>query len=253
MENNSLIYSRGLVKTYQVGAFKIQALRGIDLTVNRGELLAIMGVSGSGKSTLMNVLGCMDRPTGGSYLLDGIDVGLLDRHRTAALRNKKIGFVFQRYNLLSRASALANVMLPLQYAGIDGPAAEEKARAVLARVGLADYAAHIPGQMSGGQQQRVAIARAVVNDPLVIFADEPTGALDTATSREVMDLLLEVHAERGATLVIVTHEQEIAAYCRRLVRLRDGLIIEDTPLTAKRCRPLNLLTYSHGGVFIRGL
>jgi len=222
-----IIVCQNLTKTYRVGEVEVPALRGVNLTVQRGEMVAIMGASGSGKSTLMNILGCMDVPTGGKFYLHGEEAGQMNPRQLANLRNKKIGFVFQRYNLLSRSSSLHNVMLPMQYAGIDGPEAEERAKMALTQVGLEKYMSHRPNQMSGGQQQRVAIARALVNNPLVIFADEPTGALDTATSQEVMELLRKIHRERGTTLIIVTHEPDIATYCQRLVRLRDGLIVED--------------------------
>lgn len=226
-DRHPLIDCRGLTKVYPLSGVEVHALRGIDLRVERGEMVAIMGPSGSGKSTLMHIIGCMDTQTSGTYLFDGIDVSTLDDKGLAAIRNRKLGFVFQRYNLLSRATALYNVELPLFYAGITGAAAEEKARATLEMLGILHLADHLPNQMSGGQQQRVAIARAIVNDPILILADEPTGALDTASSAEVMEIFQKLHREWGVTVIIITHEPQIAAYCRRRVMLRDGRIIGD--------------------------
>ncbi|MGB9792570.1 MAG: ABC transporter ATP-binding protein [Thermacetogeniaceae bacterium] len=222
-----LVDCRGITKVYPLSGVEVHALRGIDLKIDRGEMVAIMGPSGSGKSTLMHIIGCMDTQTSGAYLFDGIDVSALVDKELAEIRNRKIGFVFQRYNLLPRATALYNVELPLFYAGITGAAAEEKALSVMEMLGIQHLANNLPNQMSGGQQQRVAIARAIVNDPLLILADEPTGALDTASSAEVMEIFQRLHREKGVTVVIITHEPQIAAYCRRRVLLRDGRIIGD--------------------------
>ncbi|WP_018085970.1 ABC transporter ATP-binding protein [Desulfurispora thermophila] len=222
-----LIYCQDLVKIYPLSGVEVHALRGVSLQIQAGEMVAIMGASGSGKSTLLNILGCMDEQTGGRYLLDGVEVSTLPEQERAALRNRKLGFVFQRYNLLARASALENVQLPLYYAGESGPAVRQKALEALQMVGLADFAHHRPNQLSGGQQQRVAIARAVVGNPLVILADEPTGALDTQNSAEVMEIFQQLNRQQGVTVVIVTHEPEVAAYCRRKILMRDGLIVSD--------------------------
>ena len=223
----SLIHCRSLIKIYPLSGVEVHALRGIDLDVNRGEMVAIMGPSGSGKSTLMNIIGCMDKQTAGDYYLDGVDVSKLDESTLPATRNQKLGFVFQRYNLLARATALYNVELPLFYAGMAGPEAEERAMAAIDQVGLHDFAEHWPNQMSGGQQQRVAIARAIVKRPLVILADEPTGALDTASSADVMGIFQKMHHEHGATVVVITHEPSVADFCQRKVVMRDGQIISD--------------------------
>jgi putative ABC transport system ATP-binding protein len=224
----SLIDFSGIEKTYVVGQVPVHALRGLDLTVNHKEYLAIMGPSGSGKSTAMNIIGCLDVPTKGTYLLDGKDVSTLNDDQLAAIRNLKIGFIFQTFNLLPRATALHNVELPLVYAGV--PARERKQRAenVLDLVGLADRMHHRPAQLSGGQRQRVAVARALVTDPSVILADEPTGNLDTKIGNEIMGLLNELH-ERGNTLIVVTHDPEVASQSNRVVRLIDGRIAEDRP------------------------
>ncbi len=222
-----LICCRGLTKIYPLSGVEVHALRGVDLEVNKGEMIAIMGPSGSGKSTLMNIVGCMDKQTGGNYYLDGEDVSALDENGLAATRNRKLGFVFQRYNLLARSTALYNVELPLFYAGITGKEAEERAKAVLEEVGLKDYMQHWPNQMSGGQQQRVGIARAIVKNPLVILADEPTGALDTVSSKDVMGIFQKMHHEHGATVVVITHEPSVADFCQRKVVIRDGQIISD--------------------------
>ena len=222
-----LICCSGLTKIYPLSGVEVHALRGVDLGVNKGEMIAIMGPSGSGKSTLMNIIGCMDKQTGGSYHLDGMDVSALDENGLAATRNRKLGFVFQRYNLLARSTALYNVELPLFYAGITGKEAEELAKAALEEVGLKDFMQHWPNQMSGGQQQRVGIARAIVKNPLVILADEPTGALDTASSKDVMGIFQKMHDEHGATVVVITHEPSVADFCQRKVVIRDGQIISD--------------------------
>ncbi len=223
----------GVTKTYVMGATTVHALAGVDLTITAGEMVAVMGASGSGKSTLMNVIGCLDTPTGGTYELDGVRVDNLDRNRLADIRNQRIGFVFQGFNLLARTSARENVELPLLYdrKGGKGSLAELAGRA-LARVGLADRADHLPNELSGGQQQRVAIARALVTAPALLLADEPTGNLDTRTSIEVLALFQELNAQ-GLTVVMVTHEEDIARYARRRVELRDGLIISDRPVAGR--------------------
>jgi putative ABC transport system ATP-binding protein len=216
-------------KTYHTGEVEVLAVRGVSLEIARGEFVAIMGASGSGKSTMMNIIGCLDRPTDGRYLLDGVDVSHLDRDELAAIRNKKLGFVFQGFNLLSRTSALENVELPMLYTHNHHTATEQRERAIhaLQVVGLADRADHHPNQLSGGQQQRVAIARALVNSPAVLLADEPTGNLDTHTSAEVMGVFQKLNDE-GITIVMVTHELDIASYTKRNVIMRDGLVVNDT-------------------------
>lgn len=222
-----LIECSQLTKSYPLRGVEVRALNGVDLTVGEGEMVAVMGASGSGKSTLMNIIGCMDRPTGGRYLMDGVDVAALSADELASLRNRKIGFVFQRYNLLPRMSVWQNVMLPMIYGGKNGSQARRKVMDVLEMVGIGSLAYNQPNQMSGGQQQRAAIARALINDPQLILADEPTGALDTASSAEIMKILKRLHRETGVTLVIVTHEPDIAAYCEREVIMRDGRVISD--------------------------
>ena len=221
-----LIEARELVKTYTMGDQTVHALRGVSLAIAKGDFVAIMGASGSGKSTLMNILGCLDLPTSGEYRLAGEVVEAMAQDQLASIRNRRIGFVFQQFNLLPRTSALENVELPMLYAGIKAAARRERALAALARVGLAERAKHSPSELSGGQQQRVAIARALVNQPQLILADEPTGALDTKTSEDIMRLLTELNAQ-GMTVVIVTHETDIAAWARRKMVFRDGLIVED--------------------------
>jgi putative ABC transport system ATP-binding protein len=225
-----VIETRGLEKDYWLGAHVVQALRGVSVTIEAGELVAIMGPSGSGKSTLMTILGCLDTPTAGCYRLQGQDVSKLDDDALASIRNAKIGFVFQQFNLLPRMSALANVELPLFYS--DDPCEEQrrKALAKLEAVGLADRADHRPAQLSGGQQQRVAIARALVNDPVLFLADEPTGNLDTRTSVEIMAILQALNRS-GITIVLVTHEEDIARYTRRILHFRDGELVEDEPVS----------------------
>jgi putative ABC transport system ATP-binding protein len=226
-----------LRKVYQLGDVTVEALRGVSLTIEKGAFVAVTGTSGSGKSTLMNILGLLDRPTEGQYFLEESDVSQLDRDERAVLRNRKIGFVFQSFNLLSRTSALENVELPLMYRG--GMAPEERhrrARTLLEAVGLGERLDHRPHQLSGGQQQRVAVARALVNDPEVVFADEPTGNLDTKTSDEIMDLLQKLNTERGVTVLVITHEHDIADYAQRVIAFRDGQVVEDRPVTQRRGR-----------------
>jgi putative ABC transport system ATP-binding protein len=223
-----VIELRQLVRTYGSGQAAVQALRGVSLRIEHGEFVAVMGPSGSGKSTCMNIIGCLDTPTSGSYFFEGNEVGRLSRQQRALLRRYHIGFVFQGYNLLNRTSALENVELPLLYRGV---AQRERAAAAwraLATVGLEDWAHHTPGELSGGQQQRVAIARAIVSEPTVILADEPTGNLDTARSREIMELLATLNRSRGITIVMVTHEPDMAAYARRVVHFVDGRVESDT-------------------------
>lgn len=222
----TVIEARELVKVYGRGDGAVAALQGVSFAVPRGDMLAIMGSSGSGKSTLMNILGCLDRPTSGAYLLDGQDVGRLSRDRLAEIRNERIGFVFQSFNLLARTSALENVELPLLYTERHRGAIRDRAGAALDLVGLSGRAHHMPNELSGGQQQRVAIARALVNEPSLLLADEPTGNLDTATSREIMEVLARLNGD-GMTIVLITHEHDIAQYARRIIVLRDGRIVEE--------------------------
>jgi putative ABC transport system ATP-binding protein len=231
---NTVIQLQDIHKTYHTGEVDVHAVRGVSLEVSKGEFVALMGASGSGKSTMMNIIGCLDRPTRGMYLLDGIDVSQLDRDELADIRNQKIGFVFQGFNLLSRTSALENVELPMLYARQrrTGPSQRERALKALDTVGLADRADHKPNQLSGGQQQRVAIARALSNDPSLLLADEPTGNLDTRTIADIMGVFQKLN-DQGMTLVMVTHELDVAQYTKRMVVMRDGEVVSDTPV-AKR-------------------
>ena len=228
-----MIRVTGVVKTYRTGELALTVLKSVSLYVAAGEMLAIMGPSGSGKSTLMNIIGCLDRPTSGSYTLNDREVGRLGDRELASLRNRSIGFVFQQFNLLARTTALRQVMLPLIYSGGIPRGREARARKVLEQVGLADRMSHHPNQLSGGQQQRVAIARALINDPFILMADEPTGALDTKTGEEIMALFQNLN-RAGKTVIMVTHEEEVAAYCQRIVRLKDGEIVGDSRVATRK-------------------
>jgi ABC-type lipoprotein export system ATPase subunit len=233
-----LIRLNNITKTYYLGEIDVPVLRGISLEVERGEMLALMGVSGSGKSTLMNILGCLDRPTSGEYWLDGEEVSRFSADQRAMVRNKKIGFVFQNFNLLSRTTALENVMMPLSYTAVDLSDREcrERASELLIKVGLGDRMEHTSSQLSGGQQQRVAIARALVNHPPLLFADEPTGNLDSATSDEILAMFQKLNQEAGITIILETHEIDVANHARRIVRIKDGLIDES------HCREMVAIT-----------
>ena len=233
--NAPLIELRNITKTYGTGTATVQALRGINLSIDTGEFVAVMGPSGSGKSTCMNILGCLDTPTTGIYRFQGIDVGQLTRNQRALLRRHYLGFVFQGFNLLNRTSALENVELPLIYRRTASAARHPQARRALAQVGLTGWERHTPGELSGGQQQRVAIARAIVTQPIVLFADEPTGNLDTARSIEIMELLRALNREHGITVLMVTHEPDMAAFAGRVVHFRDGLIEKDHPAEVGTC------------------
>ena len=229
-----LIELHDVTKVYQMGDVEVRALNGVSLGIERGELTAIMGPSGSGKSTLMNILGCLDQVTSGEYLLEGTRISTLNDDQLAEIRNRRIGFVFQSYNLLSRTTALDNVEVPLIYAGAGGRARRQKAAEALEAVGLGDRLHHKPNELSGGQQQRVAVARALINEPSIILADEPTGNLDTKTGLEIIALFQRLNEERGITVLYVTHDAEIARFTRRIIRLRDGKVVEDTPVLEHR-------------------
>jgi putative ABC transport system ATP-binding protein len=230
-----LIVLRSITKTYSQGQTAFQALSGVDLEIQRGEFVAVMGPSGSGKSTAMNLLGCLDTPTSGEYVFRGIHVECLDRNQRALLRRNCLGFVFQGFNLLARTSALENVELPLLYRGEEAAARHTAAKAALARVGLDGWETHTPAELSGGQQQRVAIARAIVTNPLVLLADEPTGNLDSKRSHEIMELLTKLNGEQGITVIMVTHEPDMAAYARRIVHFVDGQVAQDETQAATTC------------------
>ncbi|MDA8084842.1 MAG: ABC transporter ATP-binding protein [Nitrospiraceae bacterium] len=223
----ALIETEHITKTYRLGDIALNALNNVSITIGKGEFIAIMGPSGSGKSTFMNILGCLDKPSEGKYILEGIDVAKMGRDELAAIRNKEIGFVFQGFNLLPRTSALENVELPMLYAGVSAKERKSRASEALARVGLAGREGHHPNQLSGGQQQRVAVARALVNNAPIIMADEPTGNLDTKTSEEIMDLFVQLNEESSITIILVTHEKDIAEYSRRRILFRDGIVVGD--------------------------
>jgi putative ABC transport system ATP-binding protein len=229
----SVISLKDVHKIYRTGEIEVHALRGVSLEVAKGEFVAVMGPSGSGKSTMMNIIGCLDRPTSGTYVLDGIDVSTMSKNERADTRNTKIGFVFQSFNLIPRTSAVANVELPMVYAGVSHHERRERARKALANVGLEAKEHSLPNQLSGGQQQRVALARALANNPAIILADEPTGALDSKTADEIMRIFRQLNDERHMTIVLVTHEPDIAVHAKRLVRFRDGEIQEDRPIRHK--------------------
>ena len=239
----ALIETVDLWKTYQMGEEEIHALRGVSIQIDRGEYVAIMGPSGSGKSTLMNLIGCLDTPSKGSYLLNGKQVSQMDDNELARIRNEEIGFVFQTFNLLPRATALRNVELPLVYAGVPAKEREQRARGALEKVELASRMTHRPNELSGGQRQRVAIARALVNNPSILLADEPTGNLDTRTSIEVMGIFQRLNKERGITVVLITHEMDIAEYGTRIVQFRDGQVVTDRPVREQRMAEDELLAW----------
>lgn len=230
----AIIEVRNLSMTYRLGDIELHALSNLTLSIEKGEFVAVMGPSGSGKSTFMNILGCLDRPTGGTYVLDGQEVGDISRDDLAGIRNRKIGFVFQGFNLLPRTSAIENVELPMLYAGVSAAARSKNAMAALKSVGLEGREHHHPNQLSGGQQQRVAIARALVNDAPIILADEPTGNLDTKTSNEIMELFVKLNNDSNITVILVTHENDIAAFSRRVIRFVDGALVSDTRQEQRR-------------------
>jgi len=223
-----VVDAKDLKKIYVMGDVEVHALRGLTIQIEPGEVLSIMGPSGSGKSTLMNTLGCLDRPTSGEYYLDGESVAAMNDDQLADIRNRKVGFVFQSFNLLPRATALSNVELPLRYSAISGKERRERAKAALESVGLGDRIHHRPSELSGGQQQRVAIARALINNPAIVMADEPTGNLDTKSGDEIMQVLLRLNKDLGTTLIVVTHDPEVAEQTNRIVTIRDGVVVEDT-------------------------
>ena len=228
-----LINLHDVSKTYHLGEVSVPVLKNVSLTIGRGELVALMGASGSGKTTLMNILGCLDRPTAGDYFLDGEEVGRRSAEQRAMIRNRKIGFVFQSFNLLSRTTALDNVLMPLSYSSGVTREGRERGRQLLHRVGLAERMEHHPAQMSGGQQQRVAIARALINQPPLLFADEPTGSLDSKTGREILGMFQQLNAEDGITVVLVTHDAEVARHAQRVIRIQDGRIVDEERPTAR--------------------
>jgi len=240
-----MIQAEELTKIYEMGDSEVRALNGASFTIGKGEMVAIMGPSGSGKSTLMSIIGCLDVPTGGSYRLDGIAVENMDESKLAEIRGRKIGFVFQQFNLLARTSALENVMLPLTYAGFSGKERNQRAMKALERVGLGDRTHHAPNELSGGQQQRVAIARALVNEPAILLADEPTGALDSKTGVEIMELFQNLHKEGGQTVILVTHDSYVARHTDRIIKLSDGRIVSDEvnhhPIKAGTARPEEIM------------
>jgi putative ABC transport system ATP-binding protein len=236
-----MIHAEDLTKVYQMGDSEVRALNGASFTIDKGEMVAIMGPSGSGKSTLMSIIGCLDVPSGGRYILDGVAVENMSESELAEIRGQKIGFVFQQFNLLARTSALENVMLPLTYAGISGKARHDRAMKTLEHVGLGDRTHHAPNELSGGQQQRVAIARALVNGPAILLADEPTGALDSKTGVEIMDLFQSLHTDSGQTVILVTHDPYVARHTDRIIKISDGRIVSDDvnhhPIKAGAPRP----------------
>lgn len=240
-----MIRAEELTKVYQMGETEVRALDGASFAIEKGEMVAIMGPSGSGKSTLMSIIGCLDVPTGGSYTLDGVMVENVSESELAEIRGRKIGFVFQQFNLLARTSALENVMLPLTYAGVSGKDRNDRAMKALERVGLGDRTHHAPNELSGGQQQRVAIARSLVNEPAILLADEPTGALDSKTGVEIMDLFQSLHKDGGQTVILVTHDSYVARHTDRIIKLSDGRIVSDevnhTPIKAGAPRPEEVL------------